>query len=122
MSKVKKLLLSLGCVALFVVVCVWAVQQKAIRIKERRKRDFDAMEIAQALWVYRSDHEGHSPVSLKDLEFTQPNVDVSPFKLLPEGSRTGKLAQDVLVEDEQRGNTGLIIRIYSDGSVCWEPR
>ena len=111
----------------FLIVCVAApvgfylyLDKMTTDTKLRRKRDADAFAVRTVVLTYMDQHGGARPPSLFNLGLEGENVDPTPFRVLPPGSRVGKLGQEVLVEAKQGGNGTHKIYICADGTVTWE--
>ena len=116
----KPVLIVICVVVLAATLTCAFLKGEAAKMDTRRKRDADAIAIRNALVAYRAEHDGRLPPSLEALELGGLGVDVSPFRLLPPGTRTGRKDEDVLVEGVAAGTSRLVIRIYNDSEARWE--
>lgn len=94
------------CAALAVFGVLYFLHLASANIEMRRNRLSNAAAIRNALFDYKLEHARAWPSSLTDLKFDRTNVDLSPFRLLPAGSRVGEKDEDVIVEAPGGGDSG----------------
>lgn len=114
------LFICLLCAAIGVFGVFYFLHLASADIEVGRNRLHDAATIRNALFDYKLEHAGAWPSSLADLKFDRTNVNLSPFRLLPAGSRVGEKDQDVIVEAPGGGNSGYTLYIYAGGEVSCE--
>jgi hypothetical protein len=89
--------------------------------EKTRKLMLDGGCIATAVLKYRREHEGRLPLSLKGLEYSKPDVDISAFKLVPPGTHSAEHPErEIILEAIPHLIDNFIVRVDSTGTPVLE--